>query len=126
MLYIDGRNLPILKNDVQGKFSVKSTWRAAKGIAAHWAIFSFIWKSYIPTKICVLVWKLYFNGIPTSDKMCKCRIPLASKCLCCEIHKVVTTNHLFNKSKITLWLGIILVLCLGLPTFPIFHGKISV
>jgi hypothetical protein len=60
---------------------------------------SHVWKSYIPTKISMLIWQILQNKLPTDDNLEKLNICLPSKCLCCSIfHKNETCAHLFFNS----------------------------
>jgi hypothetical protein len=46
---------------------------------------SYIWQSYIPNKISILLWQILHNKLPTDDNLAKLNISLPSKCICCPI-----------------------------------------
>lgn len=93
-------NKYIWKPDQKGTFSFKSAWRTLRGNATVWAIAGNVWKSYIPLKLSVFFWRLWFKGIPTDDRIQRCAIPIVSKCSCCTNPSMENAEHLFFQSEV--------------------------
>lgn len=90
----------IWKPNPLGFSTLKSAWNCARGSAALWSISTFIWKSYISTKLSVFFWKLWFGGVPTDDNIKRCLIPITSKCSCCFVPSEESADHLFGDSEL--------------------------
>ncbi|KAL9676080.1 hypothetical protein QQ045_004293 [Rhodiola kirilowii] len=67
-------------------------------IRDHWPkekLFKHTWRSWIPPKISIFLWRLWHQALPTDDNLAKVGISGASKCWCCSKPKSETVEHLF-------------------------------
>ncbi|KAF5183705.1 Ribonuclease h domain [Thalictrum thalictroides] len=48
----------------------------------------------------MFVWRLFYDVVPVDSVLIKCRIPLASKCLCCTNASQESAMHLFLKGTL--------------------------
>ena len=55
-----------------------------------------LWKLKIPCKICLFLWKLLHNGLPTRMELNRRQIIVNTKCVMCE-QEEETLDHLFLK-----------------------------
>lgn len=103
--FLDYSSTPIWNLSSHGEFSTKSAWNGIRNSSSDWSIATHIWKSYIPCKISVFVWKLWNRGIPTNNRISQCSIPLVSKCSCCSTPSCESEDHLFKQSEMasTVW-----------------------
>lgn len=78
-----------------GGFTTKSAFEllSAKKLRPEWC--KYIWNNRIPNKVSLLIWRALQGRIPTDDNLRRFRIPIVSKCGCCNIGCEETTNHLF-------------------------------
>jgi hypothetical protein len=123
------------KNDVE--FTVKSVYKLVFNLSnlmvldVQWyaKIFTGIWKTPTPSKVCGFVWQLLHNRIPTKSNLVSRRIIVtgeASRCTICG-EEMKTADHLFLYSNFAkqLWFEIFswLKVPFGLPhsLFSIFN-----
>ena len=68
-----------------GKFSVKSAWNLVrvKKEPVPWG--RNIWDANLPTKISFFLWRVYWNRLPTDDKIRQMGFLMPSKCVCCTV-----------------------------------------
>ncbi|KAL9686221.1 hypothetical protein QQ045_023676 [Rhodiola kirilowii] len=67
-------------------------------IRDHWPkekLFKHTWRSWIPPKISIFLWRLWHQALPTDDNLAKVGISGASKCWFCSKPKSETVEHLF-------------------------------
>ncbi|KAF5202520.1 hypothetical protein FRX31_007894, partial [Thalictrum thalictroides] len=83
-----------------GKFSIKSYIKLTQAHNPSYAILKRIWASFVPTKYSMFVWRLFYDVIPVDSVIIKCKIPMASKCLCCTNTSQESTIHLFIKGTL--------------------------
>ncbi|KAL9681577.1 hypothetical protein QQ045_013362 [Rhodiola kirilowii] len=77
-----------------GMFSIKAFQNTYRTMAPpiHWT--KFIWASWMPPKVVMFFWRLAMHAVSTDERIIKLRIPLASKCVCCNKH-IESDRHLF-------------------------------
>jgi hypothetical protein len=118
-------------------FTAKSVYKLVsnlsnlEGLDAQWhaKIFTGIWKSPTPSKVCGFVWQLLHNRIPTKSNLVSRRIIVAgedSRCVLCGV-EIETADHLFLYCNVAkqVWFEIFtwLKVSFGLPhsLFAIFN-----
>jgi hypothetical protein len=118
-------------------FTAKSVYKLVsnlsnlEGLDAQWhaKIFTGIWKSPTPSKVCGFVWQLLHNRIPTKSNLVSRRIIVAgedSRCVLCGV-EIETADHLFLYCNVAkqVWFEIFtwLKVSFGLPhsLFSIFN-----
>ena len=78
-----------------GQFSVKSTWEV---IRPHKNLHTWgegIWDSFLPTKISFFLWRVFWNRLPSDDRISQMGVYLCSKCCCCGNNpQTETLQHL--------------------------------
>jgi hypothetical protein len=123
---VDTEDSWVWNPDVVGGFSVKTLYihlervLVPHAILSHSAqfVFKHIWKTAVPSKVCVLAWQLVLDKIPTRENLCRRGILTndANVCLLCN-GVAESTRHLFLHCPfasavwygLNRWLGVVVV-----------------
>ncbi|XP_059295549.1 uncharacterized protein LOC132048883 [Lycium ferocissimum] len=82
-----------------GNFIVNSAWNILRNRGEKHEDFDHLWIQGIPFKVSFLIWRLWKHIISTDDNLRRIRIPIVSRCYCCESHRIETMQHLFLGSR---------------------------
>jgi hypothetical protein len=123
---VDTEDSWVWNPDVVGGYSVKTLYihlervSVPHAILSHSAqfVFKHIWKTAVPSKVCVLAWQLVLDKIPTRENLCRRGILTndANVCLLCN-GVAESTRHLFLHCPfasavwygLNRWLGVVVV-----------------
>lgn len=98
------RRMPeVWKPAHSGKLKVKHWKRIQHTQTPSCELLSHIWAKFVPLKISVCAWKMYWNGLPTEDNFQKINVAIASRCGCYltpqseSLHHLVLASDLANE-----------------------------
>ncbi|KAF6160104.1 hypothetical protein GIB67_018884, partial [Kingdonia uniflora] len=95
---------PLWGPSEKGDFTIKSAWNFWLREEELHDRMKWIWHHIISTKIQIFSWKAW-KKIITVDELIQQRIPLVSRCCCCNIGITETLNHLLVQGEMaaTVW-----------------------
>lgn len=90
-----GEDILIWIENVDEKFTTKSTWSCLRIRAPEVDPPKWVWHPSLPKRISVSIWKFSLYALSVDDNVCQIGIPIVSKCHCCENGGYEDLNHLF-------------------------------
>ncbi|KAL9684007.1 hypothetical protein QQ045_021438 [Rhodiola kirilowii] len=82
-----------------GILSAKDYWLYSRQHHPNIAALKHVWYKWMPPKIAICAWRVFYKAYPTDDMVTKCGIEMASKCVCCHHPSQESITHLFVKGE---------------------------
>ena len=81
---------------MDGHLSFRDSYNVFCSPSATIPLLKFIWKSYIPPKLSIIVWRIFYNKLPTDDILQQRGFYFASACLMYDsMHTGEPISHVF-------------------------------
>lgn len=85
-----------------GSFTSKSAWETFKKSRGTSLTLSKIWHCKLPFKVSFHVLRLLNGKLVTDDSLTRFNVHGPSRCYCCAICNIETTNHLFYEGNVAI------------------------
>lgn len=99
--------------NANGAFTVQSAYHLLRNKKGKIPWYGLVWKNNLPHKIAFLLWRVLKRRIPTDDILRRMKIPIASRCWCCDNGMEETLDHLFLTAPLAIKLWTQFVSCAG-------------